>query len=98
MADLYGVPTPLYRGEREEETSLAIYQHNFKRDSRDHAVHPAPRLRHTVHEPGLLLCSWPRGKKPTLPFPYSDEVWTGIEYQVASHCILHGLVEEGSPS
>ena len=42
-------------------------------------------------EPGLLLCSWPRGDKPTLPFVYSDEVWTGIEYQVASHLIHEGL-------
>lgn len=47
------------------------------------------------HESGLLLCSWPRGGKPTLPFVYSDEVWTGIEYQVASHLIEEGLVNEG---
>jgi non-lysosomal glucosylceramidase len=47
------------------------------------------------HEAGLLLCSWPRGGKPTLPFIYSDEVWTGIEYQVASHLILEGFVREG---
>jgi len=46
-------------------------------------------------EPGLLLCSWPRGNKPTLPFVYSDEVWTGIEYQVASHLIHEGFVTEG---
>ncbi|MGA9673249.1 MAG: GH116 family glycosyl hydrolase, partial [Terracidiphilus sp.] len=46
-------------------------------------------------EPGLLICSWPRGNKPTLPFVYSDEVWTGNEYQVASHLIHEGLVEEG---
>jgi len=26
---------------------------------------------------------------------YSDEAWTGIEYQVASHLIEEGLVEEG---
>ena len=46
-------------------------------------------------EGGLLLCTWPKGGRPTLPFPYSDEVWTGVEYQVASHLILEGLVEEG---
>ena len=46
-------------------------------------------------EPGLLLCSWPRGGKPSLPFVYSDEVWTGIEYQVASHMVYEGLVDEG---
>jgi hypothetical protein len=43
----------------------------------------------------LLLCSWPHGDKPTLPFVYSDEVWTGIEYQVASHLIEEGFVKEG---
>jgi hypothetical protein len=47
------------------------------------------------HEPGLLLCTWPQGGKPTLPFVYSDEVWTGIEYQVASHLIAEGFVKEG---
>ena len=30
-----------------------------------------------------------------MPFVYSNEVWTGIEYQVASHLMLMGLVEEG---
>jgi len=30
-----------------------------------------------------------------LPFVYSDEVWTGIEYQVASHLIAEGFVKDG---
>ena len=41
-------------------------------------------------EGGLLLCTWPRGGALALPFVYSNEVWTGIEYQVASHLMLHG--------
>ncbi len=32
---------------------------------------------------------------PSLPFVYSNEVWTGIEYQAASHMIMMGLAEEG---
>jgi hypothetical protein len=32
---------------------------------------------------------------PSLPFVYSNEVWTGIEYQVASHLILLGELERG---
>jgi len=43
---------------------------------------------------GLLLCTWPNGGKPLLPFVYSDEVWTGIEYQVASHLMFLGCVDE----
>jgi uncharacterized protein (DUF608 family) len=93
MADLYGVPTPLTAANVKKNLS-AIYKYNFQRDLADHACTQRPGYA-IGHEPGLLLCSWPHGKKPTLPFPYSDEVWTGIEYQVASHCILHGLVDEG---
>ena len=44
---------------------------------------------------GLLLCTWPRGGELTLPFVYSNEVWTGIEYQVASHLMFEGKVKEG---
>ena len=36
-----------------------------------------------------------KGKRPALPFVYSDEVWTGIEYQVAAHLIYEGRVTEG---
>ena len=46
-------------------------------------------------EAGLLLCSWPRGNRPALPFVYADEVWTGIEYHVAAHLIYEGWIEEG---
>ncbi len=46
-------------------------------------------------EGGLLLCSWPKGGDLSLPFVYSNEVWTGIEYQCASHMIRMGLVAEG---
>ena len=42
-----------------------------------------------------MLCSWPRGERPALPFVYSDEVWTGIEYQVAAHLVYEGHVAEG---
>lgn len=44
---------------------------------------------------GLLLCTWPKGGKLKLPFVYSNEVWTGIEYQVAAHLMFEGEVEKG---
>ncbi len=44
---------------------------------------------------GLLVCTWPRGGRPAVPVRYCDEVWTGIEYQVAAHCIMEGMVDEG---
>lgn len=47
-------------------------------------------------EAGLFTCTWPKSKhlgpKSTR---YRDEVWTGIEYQVAAAMISAGLVKEG---
>jgi hypothetical protein len=93
MAALYGIVIPLSR-EHLRRNLAAIFRHNFKTDLSAHANAQRPGYA-LGREPGLLLCSWPLGGKPTLPFVYSDEVWTGIEYQVASHLILEGLVMEG---
>jgi uncharacterized protein (DUF608 family) len=73
---------------------LAIHKHNFKHDLSNHANPQRPSFA-LGKEGGLLLCSWPDGGKLSLPFVYSDEVWTGIEYQVASHLMLMGQVKEG---
>ena len=71
----------------------SVYRHNFKETL---ALHANPqRIFALGDEGGLLLCSWPRGQRPLLPFVYSDEVWTGIEYQVAAHLVYEGYVEEG---
>ncbi len=71
----------------------SIFKYNWKEDLTDHAN--AQRVYAINDEAGLLLCSWPRGGRPAFPFVYSDEVWTGIEYQVASHLIMEGFVAEG---
>jgi len=93
MAKLYGIDSPQTVA-NVRKTLAAIFAYNFRDDLFDHACLQRPGYA-LGHEPGLLLCSWPRGGKPTLPFVYSDEVWTGIEYQVASHLIAEGMVEEG---
>jgi len=76
-------------------TALAsVYRHNFKTDLSGHVNTQRPTYA-CGHEGGLILCSWPDGDKLSLPFPYSDEVWTGIEYQVACGMIFEGMVAEG---
>jgi uncharacterized protein (DUF608 family) len=72
----------------------AVYKYNFKTDLSEHANPQRPSFA-LGNEAGLLLCTWPKGGKLSLPFVYSDEVWTGIEHQVASHLMLTGNVEEG---
>jgi hypothetical protein len=93
LAETSGLGSPLDRAKVRSHLAQ-IHRHNLKRDLRGHANPQRPSFA-LGDEGGLLLCSWPDGGKPTLPFVYSDEVWTGIEYQVASHCILAGLVDEG---
>lgn len=92
MARLVGLGE-LFDPERVHSALKAIYQHNWKTDFWDHAN--CQRIYALNDEKGLLLCTWPRGERPALPFVYSDEVWCGIEYQVASHMIYEGLVDEG---
>ena len=73
---------------------LSVYKYNFKRDLSEH-VNPQRSGFALGSEGGLLLCTWPLGGQPALPFVYSNEVWTGIEYQVASHLLSVGCIEEG---
>jgi len=72
----------------------AVHKYNLKKNLSDHANPQRPSYA-LGNEGGLLLCSWPKGGKLSLPFVYSDEVWTGIEHQVASHLMMMGDVERG---
>ncbi|WP_346318369.1 GH116 family glycosyl hydrolase [Chitinophaga sp. YIM B06452] len=73
---------------------LAVHKYNLKKDLSAHANPQRPTFA-LGNEGGLLLCSWPKGGMLSLPFVYSNEVWTGIEYQVASHLMFMGEVEKG---
>jgi uncharacterized protein (DUF608 family) len=93
MASTYGIETPLQRAHVRRHLR-SIFAYNFRHDLTGHACLQRPGYAWGA-EPGLLVCSWPRGDKPTLPFVYSDEVWTGMEYHVAAHLIMEGGVAEG---
>lgn len=78
----------------EVQTALgSIFKYNWKPSL---AGHESVQRTYALNdEAGLLLCTWPRGGRPKFPFPYADEVWTGIEYQVAAHLIYEGMLDEG---
>ncbi len=88
-----GIETP-QNGDHIRQHLQSIWNHNFKPSLWNHANTQRPGYA-IGDEGGLVLCSWPQAGKPTLPFVYSDEVWTGIEYQVASHMISNGMLAEG---
>ena len=93
MAWAAGVP-PVLDPEKVESHVRAVHKYNLLDDV---AKYPNPMRPSYAfgHEPGLLLCTWPNGNRLTLPFPYADEDWTGVDYHIASHLISFGHVEEG---
>ncbi|MCX7866494.1 MAG: non-lysosomal glucosylceramidase [Limisphaera sp.] len=93
LARMCGVP-PVLDEAKVRQHLLSVYRYNLREDLTDHANPQRPSYACGA-EGGLLLCTWPKGGMPSLPFVYSNEVWTGIEYQVASHLMLLGHVAEG---
>ena len=76
-----------------KEAVKSIYKYNFMKSMEKQTS--VQRIFALNDEKGLIMCSWPNGKRPRLPFVYSDEVWTGVEYQVAAHLIYEGFLDEG---
>lgn len=72
---------------------LSVYKYNFRRNLSTHANTQRPGYA-LGDEGGVLICSWPHGGKPSLPFVYCDEVMTGMEYQVAAHLASFGYFQE----
>lgn len=83
----------LFDPEHVRKALASVFEFNWKSDLSEHAN--PQRIYALNDEAGLVLATWPHGGRPALPFVYSDEVWCGIEYQVASHLIYEGFIEEG---
>lgn len=94
MAEVCGVGEILDKAKVKSHLK-SVYKYNFRKDLSKHA-NPQRYTYANGKEGGLLLCSWPHGEKPRLPMPYSEEAWTGIEYQVAAHLIMTDCIKEGT--
>ncbi len=70
----------------------AVYKYNFKPDLT--GWKHIPRAFAGDGDKGLIICTWPKGGRPDNVMLYSDEVWTGIEYQVAAHMAYEGMMDE----
>jgi len=71
----------------------SIFKYNWKPNLSNHAG--LLRVYAVSDEAGLVICTWPKGERPGYAFYFADEVWCGIEYQVASHMIYEGMINEG---
>lgn len=70
---------------------LSVTEHNLQHGFRN--FQHGYRVFADEDDTGLLVCTWPRGGRPATPIRYADEVWTGVEYQVAAHCLIEGRLQ-----
>lgn len=80
-----------------DKTLQSIWKYNWTMDVGPQTnLHLPERYYAHAGEPGLLICTWPFSKHPREDgVRYRDEVWTGIEYQVATNMIFKGMIDEG---
>lgn len=58
-------------------------------------AHPPERWFLKPNEPGLFICTWPKSMHlGGGSVRYRDEVWTGIEYQVAGNMVWENMLDE----
>ena len=87
----------IYPADAEDKALHAVWKYNWARDVKEQTEAHLPE-RYYAHsgEPGLLICTWPHDTHPGEDgVRYRDEVWTGIEYQVATGMIQKGMLDEG---
>ncbi|MHA1885996.1 MAG: GH116 family glycosyl hydrolase, partial [Promethearchaeota archaeon] len=83
----------IFPPEHFKKTVESIIKFNFKKSLE--GITQTPRIFASPEDAGLMICTWPHGDKPKIPTIYSDEVWTGVEYEVAALCIHAGKINEG---
>ena len=79
--------------DRVRTTLRSIMRRNFKTGFHEHFNH----MRSFVlgSEQGLLMATYPPGRRPKRPFPYFTEVMTGFEYTAAVGMLYEGLTADG---
>jgi len=86
----------VYPEDKVRSALKAIWVYDWAPDvGPQNAAHPPQRWFARPGEAGLFTCTWPKGKHlgPESVL-YRDEVWTGIEYQVAGNMVWDGMVTE----
>ncbi len=86
----------LYPRENVRTALGSVFKYNWAPDvGPQNRAHRPGRVFCAPGEAGLLTCTWPKSKHlgPESVL-YRDEVWTGIEYQVAAHLLYEGRAAE----
>jgi uncharacterized protein (DUF608 family) len=92
LADMAGLGPLLDPGHM--RTALgSIYKYNHRSNMARHDS--MQRVYALNDEAAVLICDYGKVKRPTIPFPYCAESWTGVEYQFATQLLRAGMLSEG---
>ncbi|MCP5113913.1 MAG: hypothetical protein GY953_24025, partial [bacterium] len=86
----------LYPQQHVRAALQSIWKYNWAPDvALQNKVHPPERYYARPGEAGLFVCTWPKSTHlGENAVRYRNEVWTGIEYQVAGGMLYQGMVKE----
>ncbi len=85
----------IYDPEKVRQALRSVWKYNWAPDVGPfNEKYPPFRWFITPGHAGLFTCTWPAGNHMREGVAYREEVWTGIEYQVAGHMVREGMLEE----
>jgi uncharacterized protein (DUF608 family) len=85
----------IYPPERVKKALQSVWKYNWAPDiGAYNAAYKPERWFARSGEAGLFTCTWPKSPYLTAGVRYKNEVWTGIEYQVAGHMVYEGMVTD----
>ena len=73
-------------------TLKSVYKYNYQPNLSEHA--DLQRTYALNDEGGVVVATYPLGKRPEIPFPYFGEIWTGMDYQFAASLAFEGMMTE----
>ena len=85
----------VYPEELVKKTLQSIWKYDWAPDvGPQNKAHPPERWFAHPGEAGLFTCTWPKSPHLAEGVRYRDEIWTGIEYQVAGNMASEGMLTE----
>jgi len=85
----------IYPVENVRKGLQSVWKYNWAPDVGPHnAVYKPERWFARPGEAGLFTCTWPKSSYLAEGVRYRDEVWTGIEYQLAGNMVWEDMVTE----
>ena len=73
-------------------TLKSLYKYNYLPNLSEHV--DLQRTYALNDEGGVVIATYPLGKRPEIPFPYFGEIWTGMDYQFAASLAFEGMMTE----